>query len=295
MNLRDLEYFLSVAELGHFGQAAQQCGVSQPTLSGQIKKLEQTLGVVLFERSNRRVMITAAGLEIAVHARRVLSEIEAMTDFAMRSKDPRAGKFRIGAFPTVSAHVFSRLVKACRGTMPDLRLILVEEKTDSLIAKLKSGVLDAAFLALPIVDNALCAARLFDDEFFLAVHPEHPLSGEIEIVETIPKAYRLLLLEEGHCLRDQSLEVCHRHGIGEQDFKATSLETLREMVKAGTGMTLIPRSAIRQEEAGIIYLPFRQPAPKRTIALVWRKTITRPAVIKEILLGFGIDDCPQMN
>ena len=171
--------------------------------------------------------------------------------------------------------------------MPSLRPILVEEKTDLLIAKLKMGDLDAAFLALPINEPTLATERLFSDEFFLAVPAGHELSQTGIISTDIPSEYRLLLLEEGHCLREQSLDVCQRHGIGEQDFRATSLETLREMVRAGTGMTLMPQTAVRPNESGIVYLPFEAPAPKREIALVWRKTTTRQVVIDAILSTFA--------
>lgn len=284
MNIRDLKYFLAVAELGHFGQAAEQCNVSQPTLSGQIKKLEETLGVVLFERTNRRVMLTEVGSQIATYARRISMEVDAIQDIAESASDPLAGKFRLGAFPTLATYVFPNMVPKVKKAMPNLRLILIEEKTAHLIEKLRYGDIDAALLALPIHDEYLLSHKLFDDEFFLAVPTGHELYDYDLINQKTLIKHQLLLLEEGHCLRDQSLEVCQLHGIAEeQDFKATGLETLRQMVKAGTGITFMPNVAIRENEEGIRYIPFKSPAPSRTIGLVWRKTSTRTEVMDKII------------
>jgi len=198
MNLKDLKYFLAVAELNHFGQAAERCYVSQPTLSGQIKKLEEQLGVSLFERTNRRVMLTETGEQIARSARRIMLEVDAIQDIAKSTTQPLSGKFRLGAFPTLATYVFPELVRNVIENLPELRLILVEEK-------------------------------------LLAVPSSHPFASYQQIEQTDLKNSRLLLLEEGHCLRDQALDVCQVNGVSEeQDFRATGLETLREMVKAGT-------------------------------------------------------------
>ena len=287
MNIRDLRYFLAVAELNHFGKAAEQCHVSQPTLSGQIKKLEESLGVALFERTNRRVMLTDIGAEIAISARHILREVEGISEIAQRAQDPLAGKFRLGAFPTLSTYIFPQLVPKVKAAMPQLRLILIEEKTEQLIAQLHKGEIDAAFLALPIDDDFLRSQKCFDDEFFLAVPPEHSLAQKTEIDQTTLAQHKLLLLEEGHCLRDQALSVCQLHGTDEeQDFKATGLETLRQMVKAGTGITFMPQMAIQPNETGICYVPFKSPAPKRSIGLVWRKTSARQAVIDQLLSDY---------
>jgi LysR family hydrogen peroxide-inducible transcriptional activator len=284
MNIRDLSYFLAVAELEHFGKAAAQCCVSQPTLSGQIKKLERELGITLFERTNRRVMLTETGSRIAESARRILREVDDIRDIARSSHDPLSGKFRLGAFPTLSTYVFPRLVEKINQAMPDLRLILIEEKTATLIEKLRYGDIDAALIALPVHDNVLVTHALFDDEFYLAVPSGHELTRYETIDQTKLKNHKLLLLEEGHCLRDQALEVCQLNGISEeQDFKATGLETLRQMVRAGTGITFIPEIAKHAHEPGIEYIPFDAPAPVRTIGLVWRKTTTRQAVIEQLI------------
>ena len=284
MNLRDLQYLIAIADLRNFSQAANKCCVSQPTLSNQIRKLEDTLGVMLFERSNKRVMPTETGEQIIALARRVLREVDTMHDVAQSAQDPLAGKFRLGAFPTLSTYIFPGLVPKITATLPQLKLVLVEEKTQTLIERLKRGELDAALLALPVNDDQLVVKKLFDDEFFLAVPPQHPLAKTKEVEQADLGANKLLLLEEGHCLRDQALEVCHLVGMEEeQDFRATSLETLRQMVKAGTGITFMPKMAIQTNETGIVYIPFKKPAPYRTIGLVWRKTTARTAVIEKLL------------
>jgi LysR family hydrogen peroxide-inducible transcriptional activator len=284
MNLKDLKYFLAIAELEHFGHAAQQCNVSQPTLSGQIKKLEETLGVMLFERTNRRVMLTEAGHQIVIYAKRILREVDAIHEIADSTRDPLAGKFRLGAFPTLSTYIFPKIVPQVKTAMPNLRIILIEAKTTQLIEQLHNGAIDAALLALPIQDDYLVSQPLFDDEFFLAVPTGHELTKYKTVDQTKLKQHRLLLLEEGHCLRDQSLEICQLHNIGEeQDFKATGLETLRQMVKAGTGITFMPKIAIATKEDGIEYIPFTKPAPSRSIGLVWRKTTPRQQVISQLI------------
>jgi len=292
MNIRDLKYFLTVAELEHFGKAAELCCVSQPTLSGQIKKLEELLGVALFERTNRRVMLTETGKLILRSARRILLEVDTINEIAENSHDPIAGKFSLGAFPTLASYVFPDLVPKLKLSMPNLRLVLIEEKTEMLIEKLRHGEIDAALLALPIDDDFLVSQKLFDDEFLLATPINHELAKLEQIDQHILKGQELLLLEEGHCLRDQALEVCQLHGINqEQDFKATGLETLRQMVKAGSGITFMPNIAIHKNESGIRYVPFAPPAPMRTIGMVWRKTSVRTEVISncsDIIANLGL-------
>lgn len=282
MNIRDISYFVAVAELGHFGKAAKQCFVSQPTLSGQIKKLEEELGVTLFERTNRRVMLTEIGEEILITARRLLNEAESIKEIATLSQDPRAGTFRLGAFPTLSTYLFPELVEKVKRQLPDLRLILIEEKTERLVEQLTAGKIDAALLALPIAQDRLESKALFNDAFRLAVPTDHTLAEQNDVTMSELANHRLLLLEEGHCLRDQAMEVCQLTGAEEQNFRATGLETLRQMVRAGTGITLMPEIAIKQRDNGIHYLPFRDIPPQRTIGMAWRKTTSRSVVIQEI-------------
>lgn len=287
MNIRDLKYISAVAELQHFGKAAEKCYVSQPTLSGQIKKLEEQLGVKLFERTNRRVVPTDIGMEIIAHARKILSEVDQIHDLAQNAHDPLSGALRLGAFPTLASYIFPTLVSDIKKSMPKLHLVLVEEKTADLLEKLKSGQIDAALLAMPIDNNFLESTELFTDEFVLATPPDHPLTLHPTVKKKALSGHRILLLEEGHCLRDQALDVCQRHNINEeQDFRATSLETLRQMVKAGSGITFMPKIAVYENEIGIHYTPFQSPAPYRTIGLVWRKTTAKTQVIENIVKLF---------
>lgn len=284
MNLRDLNYLVAVADLKSFIQAADQCCISQPTLSTQIKKMEQSLGVKIFERNNKNVMATELGEQIIASARRVLSEVEHINELAKNSQNPLAGNFRLGAFPTLSTYIFPDLVPLIKQQLPNLRLILIEEKTNLLISQLKQGKIDAAMLALPIKEDFLLSKKLFDDEFKLAVAADNPLAKK-ELITTEDLLHQqLLLLDEGHCLRDQALQICKLNGAEEhQDVRATGLETLRQMVCAGTGITFMPNIAIKKKETGIHYIPFQPPIPKRTIGLVWRKTTTRTELIEKLI------------
>jgi len=283
MNIREMSYVVAVADLHNFSQAAEQCNVSQPTLSVQIKKLEESLGIKIFERNNKRVMITEEGRNIIQSARRILQEVETIKEIAESARNPFAGKFRLGAFPTLSTYIFPAIVPQINKLMPDLRLILIEEKTTILIDKLHKGDIDAVLLAMPVHEDSFEIKRLFDDQFYLAVPPDHALIKNAEIkMEELAK-YRLMLLEEGHCLRDNALEVCQQYNIPEeQDFRATGLETLRQMVKAGTGITLMPEIAINNSEIGIHYIPFKSPVPHRTIGLFYRKTSTKKEIIHKV-------------
>ena len=281
MNLRDLRYLVAVADLRSFIQAADQCFISQPTLSTQIKKMEDTLGVQIFERTNKKVMPTEVGERIIASARRILLEVNTIEDLAEQAQDPLAGNFRLGAFPTLSTYIFPGLVPKIRQALPKLRLILIEEKTDTLIEQLKQGQLDAALLALPIHDDYLEIQALFEDEFYLAVANDHPMAMGASVGQSDLCGQQLLLLDEGHCLRGQALQICQLNQAEEQqDVRATGLETLRQMVRAGTGITFMPKIAIREPEEGIRYIPFEEPAPKRTIALTWRKTSARKELLR---------------
>jgi len=284
MNLRDLNYLVAVADLRSFVQAAEQCCISQPTLSTQIKKVEQTLAVQIFERSNKRVMPTELGEQIIASARRILMEVDHIEELARNSQNPFAGNFRLGAFPTLSTYIFPNLVPIIKKALPELRLILIEEKTDTLITQLRLGRIDAAMVALPIKEDFLASEKLFDDEFKLAVSTDSPLATRSLITSENLLHQQLLLLDEGHCLRDQALQICQLNGAEEQqDVRATGLETLRQMVRAGTGITFMPDIAIAEADQGIRYIPFAKPAPKRSIGLVWRKTSVRTELIKQII------------
>ncbi|MFT6217709.1 MAG: LysR family hydrogen peroxide-inducible transcriptional activator [Cycloclasticus pugetii] len=283
MNLRDLKYIVAVAETKSFVKAAEQCFVSQPTLSMQIKKLENSLNIKIFERNNKHVLVTEIGKQVIETAKRILQDAEHISILAKHEQDPFAGDFTLGAFPTIAPYILPKLIPLIKKKLPNLRLILVEEKTDILLHKLKTGLIDAALLAGPVHDESLIAEKLFDDEFKLAVATNHPLAEQTTINPDELTNQPLLLLDEGHCLRDQALKFCQLSGIDEeQNVRATSLETLRQMVIAGTGITFMPTIAVQNNDDNIRYIPFEEPKPKRTIYLVSRQTNPRTELIKQL-------------
>lgn len=276
MNLRDLKYLVALADHRHFGKAADASFVSQPTLSTQIRKLEDELGVALVERAPRKVMLTPVGREIVERARRILAEVDQLGEVARRSRDPEAGSVRLGIFPTLGPYLLPHVVPRIRKRFPQLELLLVEEKSDVLLQRLREGTLDAALLALPLHDDQLHAEFLFEEPFLLAVPESHPLANHGPLALEDLSSQTLLLLEDGHCLRDQALDVCRTAGAGENGgFRATSLETLRQMVAANVGVTLLPSLAVKPPVArsdAIRLLPFRDPQPSRRIAMAWRRS-----------------------
>ncbi len=276
MNLRDLRYLVALADHRHFGKAAAACFVSQPTLSTQIRKLEDELGVVLVERAPRKVMLTPVGLDMAERARRIVAEVEQMKEAARRSQDPEAGTVRLGMFPTLGPYLLPHVVPRIRERFPKLELLLVEEKSDVLLARLREGRLDAGLLALPIHDDQLHTEFLFEEPFLLAVPEAHRLAKQDALSLRDLSNEKLLLLEDGHCLRDQALDVCQLAGAGERsEFRATSLETLRQMVAANVGVTLLPALATKPPVArsqNIHLLSFQDSRPSRQIAMVWRRS-----------------------
>jgi len=276
LNLRDLKYLVALADHKHFGRAAAASFVSQPTLSTQIKKLEEELGVALVERAPRRVMLTPVGREVAERARKVIADVEQMAEIARRSQDPEAGTVRLGLFPTLGPYLLPHVVPRLRQRFPRLELLLIEEKTDQILQRLRDGRLDAGLLALPIHDEQLHVETLFDEPFLLAVPQQHPMAEQDSLELHDLDHQHLLLLEEGHCLRDQALDVCHMAGADERDgFRATSLETLRQMVAAGVGITLLPVLAVQPpvpSSPDIRLLRFRGEPPHRQIAMVWRRS-----------------------
>lgn len=276
MNLRDLGYLVALADLRHFGKAAEACFVSQPTLSTQIMKLEEELGVTLVERAPRKVMLTVAGQDVVARARRILADVEQMKESARRSQDPESGTLRLGVFPTLGPYLLPHVLPQLQLRFPKLELLLVEEKSDVLLARLRDGKLDAALLALPIHDDHLHAELLFDEPFLLAAPSQHPLASKSSMTMDQLADETLLLLEDGHCLRDQALDVCRLSGANERTgFRATSLETLRQMVAAGVGVTLLPALSVHApvvQPANIRLVKFSVPVPSRQIALVWRRS-----------------------
>lgn len=276
MNLRDLKYLVALADHRHFGRAATACFISQPTLSTQIRKLEEELGVALVERAPRRVMLTPAGRDAAERARRIVADVEEMREAARRSQNPEAGTVRLGIFPTLGPYLLPHVVQQVRARFPQLELLLVEEKTEVILRQLREGRLDAGVLALPLHDDQLHLEFLFEEPFLLAVPETHALASAKSLTMQDLAHESLLLLEDGHCLRDQALDVCHLAGAGEKSgFRATSLETLRQMVAANVGITLLPVLSVKPPVASsqdVHLLPFDAPAPSRRIAMVWRRS-----------------------
>lgn len=286
MNLRDLHYLVALAEHRHFGHAAEACFVSQPTLSTQIRKLEDELGVTLIERTPRQALLTEVGRDIADRARVVLDEVEQIRNVARRTSDPAAGTLRLGIFPTLGPYLLPHVVPLIHERFPRLELLLVEEKTEEVLKRLREGKLDAGIVALPIHDEHLQAEFLFEEPFLLAVPQDHPLTRKRMLKLADLADQNLLLLEDGHCLRDQALEVCHLAGAGEKSgFRATSLETLRQMVAAHVGITLLPALAVKPPVAqapNVRLIEFRGHPPHRRIAMLWRKSSAKTDFLKEL-------------
>ncbi len=279
MNLRDLEYLVALDEFRNFRKASEKCFVTQPTLSGQLRKLEEYLGVQLVERTRRSVNLTPVGQEVVRRARLILAEAEQIEEIAQTFNDPLRGKIRLGLIPTVAPYLLPAIMSAIREALPNLELFLFEEQTHRLLERLKSVELDAVILALPVDLTGLEVLELYDEAFWLAIPEAHPLAkrGHAQIQDLHQET--ILLLEDGHCLRDQALEVCALAGASEsQGFQGTSLETLRHMVSAGMGVTLMPELAVHKRSTSslpIQYLPFEAPPPTRKIGLLFRKSSRR--------------------
>jgi len=279
MNLKDLRYVIAVAETKHFGRAAARCFVSQPTLSGQIKKLEQELGVCIFERTNRSVEITAIGGEILQHARLMLEQADAISQLALAHQDPLAGPLRIGAIPTLSPYMMPLILIPLRDKHPQLKLVLSEEMTHVLTQRLRNHEIDAALLATLVNEPDLTQIELFKEPFWLAHPSKHEFYHKEQITLDDLKNTQLLLLSEGHCLAKQALELCQTDVSGDMaDLRASSLETLLQLVGAGFGCTLVPALAMRGSwttDSGVIARKLELPQAFRTISLAFRSSFPR--------------------
>ena len=280
--LRQLQYAAAIAETRSFRQAAALCAVSQPSLSAQLAQLERALGVTLFERTKRRVLPTRVGEELFARATEVLREADDLAEAAARLADPFAGTLRIGVIPTISPYLLPDIAPVLRTRHPRLRLLWTEDKTPALVARLHAGDLDAALVALEAELGDVAHETIGRDPFVLAAPLGHPLG-----VRTTPATPRevagasVLLLDDGHCFRDQALDWCTRARASELDYRATSLPTLAQMVADGAGVTLLPALsvAVETQRRALRVRPFGPPAPGRTIALVWRRgTPLEPAL-----------------
>ena len=282
MNLRDLKYVVAVAETHHFGKAAERCFVSQPTLSGQIRKLEDELGVAIFERTNRSVEITPVGESIVNHARDILEQVEVIEQLAQSHQDPLAGPLRIGAIPTLSPYLMPLILLPLKKQHPQMKLVLSEELTDVLLERLRNHEIDAALLATPVDEPDLETVALFDEPFWIAYPRKHSFYTKEKITRRDVDNENLLLLAEGHCLAKQAMDVCHIHERESQgemaDLRAASLETLIQLVRAGFGVTLVPALAMQGSwttGAGVVAQPLDWPDASRRVSLVFRQSYPR--------------------
>jgi LysR family hydrogen peroxide-inducible transcriptional activator len=284
LKLKDLRYLVALADERHFGKAAQRCFISQPTLSAQLKKLEDYLGVQLIERQPKQISLTEAGEQIVARARRILEASDEVLALAKTHRDPLAGKLRIALLPTIGPYLLPRVAREIHKSLPGLELQLYEYQTGPMLEKIGTGQIDLGILALPVDMEGLEARQLYEEPFELAVPAQHRLAKKKDIAIEDLKGETLLLLEDGHCLRDQALDVCSGVGVQEkQDFRATSLETLRQMVATGAGITLLPQLASRNAYGNtrdVVLRPFADsPPPLRYVGAIWRKTTARrPAV-----------------
>lgn len=286
MNLRDLQYFVALADTRHFGKAAERCFVSQPTLSAQIKKLENYLGVQLIERQPRRVTLTETGARIVPLARRMLQESDEIISLARNEHDPLSGKLKVALIPTIGPYLLPLVMRKLRKKLPRLKLMLYEYQTQPLLEKLRAGDIECGILALPVPLDGLEVRELYAEPFTVAVPNDNPLAKRTHVKVDDLGGETLLLLEDGHCLRDQALDVCGRVDVREnEDYRATSLETLRQMVAAGLGITLLPELATRGpfgSGQAITVKAFSRPVPSRTVGAVWRKSSSRGAALNAL-------------
>jgi len=300
MTLTELKYIVAVARERHFGRAAEACFVSQPTLSVAIKKLEDELGVVLFERGSSEVSLTAAGERIVVQAQRVLDEASRVKELAKQGKDPLSGALRVGVIYTISPYLLPALIRQLVRDTPQMPLLLNENLTVKLLELLKNGEIDVAILALPLPESGLMIQPVYDEQFVVGVPRAHPSAKKRAVSADDLRQETMLLLGSGHCFRDQVLEVCpelSRFSAGaegiQKTFEGSSLETIRHMVASGLGVTVLPMSSTPEKvprDSLIAYLPFRKPVPDRRVVLAWRKSFTRGAAIDA--LRRAILKCP---
>jgi len=292
VTLTELRYAVAVADHRHFGRAARECSVTQPTLSAQVAKLERTLGVTLFERSPKAVHPTPLGEEVVAQARLVLDASAKIVELVESRQEPLSGPLRLGVIPTLSPYLLPWLVPHLRAAYPRLELVFRELKTADVVDELVHHRLDCGVLALPVEAHGIVATELFEEPFVLLVPEGHRLAGRPRVREADLAGERVLLLDEGHCLREQALSICtaarreasdEHDRPGGADFRATSIETLRHMVSAGMGTTLLPALALEgRPTPGTVALPFGPPVPARRMALCWRRTHPRAAEFREL-------------
>lgn len=307
MTLTELKYIVAVAKERHFGRAAKTCHVSQPTLSVGIKKLEDELGLALFERGTNDVTPTAVGELIIAQATKILEEAQVIKEIAIQSGDPLAHPLRLGAIFTIGPYVLPRILPILRKTAPNMQLIIKESYTASLREDLKQGKLDAIIISLPFSEPGVVTLPLYDEPFKLAMPADHAWANKSSIDVTSIGDETVLLLGAGHCFRDQVLKFCPQLSKTQtatgmqQTLEGSSLETIRYMVASGVGMTILPSSAClptREENAMLMFKSFTAPQPSRKVALAWRASFPRPQAIemvKRAILSANIADTTPVN
>lgn len=305
MTLTELKYIVAVARHKHFGHAAEACFVAQPTLSVAIKKLEDELGVTIFERGGTEVSTTPLGAQIVTQAERVLEQTAVIKEIAKQNKDPLSGPFRLGVIYTIGPYLLPTLIKTMIKQVPNMPLILQENFTVKLMELLRQGELDAAIMALPLPDQGMMTQALYDEPFMVAVAKDHAWKDRTTVSAKELKSETMLLLGNGHCFRDQVLEVCPEmarfstssDGIA-RTFEGSSLETIRHMVASGIGITVLPMASITNlnaEDGMLRYLPFSAPIPDRRVVIAWRKSFTRQAAIDAIRMAVRACELPGVT
>ncbi len=286
MTLTELRYLVALAKERHFGRAAEQCHISQPTLSIAIKKLEDELGLAVFERFKHTLRLTPSGQQIVEQAEKVLAEASQIKQIAQTGNDPLKGTLRLGAIYTIGPYLFPHLIPQLQNLAPDMPLYLEENYTAVLRKKLVKGELDVIVISLPFTENEVLTKALYDEPFVLVMPESHPLSNNDRIDRKKISSEQMLLLGEGHCFREQVLKACpgivKNNNANQSVTEGSSLETLRHMVASGFGITVLPQTAAgtQQYAPGLLTTrQFKSPGPSRTVALAWRTSFTRPQVI----------------
>jgi len=303
MTLTELRYIVAVARERHFGRAAETCFVSQPTLSVAVKKLEDDLGVTLFERGPGEVSVTPAGEKIVEQAQRVLEEAARIREIAAAGKDPLAGPLRLGAIYTIGPYLLPKLIPILRKTAPAMQLLIQENFTHRLAEALKSGEVDVILVALPFEAPGVLTRAVYDEPFLVAVPKGHPWQNRKRVTSDELASESLLLLGEGHCFRDQVLEICHAVRARERSplaktVEGGSLETIRQMVAGGVGITVLPATSTSTSGGAselIRILPFARPAPTRRVGLAWRRSFPRPDAIEALRKAILACNLPQVE
>jgi len=303
VTLTELRYVVAVARERHFGHAAQTCFVSQPTLSVAIKKLEEELGVTLFERGPGEVSVTPVGQRVVEQAQRVLEEASRVKELAAAGNDPLAGTLRLGAIYTIGPYLLPKLIPVLRRLAPSMQLMIQENFTHRLAEMLKQGEVDVILVALPFAEPGVSTRAVYDEPFLVAVPQGHALEKKKHISADELARESLLLLGSGHCFRDQVLDLCSsvqrtKRGALARTLEGGSLETIRQMVASGVGVTVLPATAVQPGESsgGLIRIrPFARPVPDRRVVLAWRKSFPRPEAVEALRQAILTCDLPQVT